>query len=448
MALGQLGDEPVQGLLGRGEPVDRAAAQVLQRLDGVVGLGLQEQQHRRVAGPGVGPVQEEHVGEPRGGRAVVGRRPARPLLVNADPALADDVDRVPEVVRVEPGGPHQHVQVDVGPIAQRHPVGGHLGDVGGVQVHVVAVQRRVVDVGEHQPLAAGRDRRGDLLPQRLVGHTATDVPLPEGANALLRPLLHGQGGVDLVLGHPVHPCAQGGVGARHPQRGPLDHGEVALEPGQHPRGGALEHVEVGGLLGDRGDDLHRGRAGADDPDPLAGHVDVGVPAGGVERGAREPLAAGHLRERGDPQQPEAVDDDLGLQHLAVLQRHLPDRPLVVPALLGDPDAQPGPVAQPVLGHHLQDVGLDGRLGREERRPRVRLVAQGVQRGGDVAGAAGVDVVAPGAAELLGPVHDRDVVVQPPGLLQREGHGDAAEPCADDDDPDVPAARGSAHGWLH
>src|SRR6185436_4052351 len=51
-----------------------------------------------------------------------------------------------------------------------------------------------------------------------------------------------------------------------------------------PRRGALEDRELLDLGLDPGDDLDRGRAGADDGDLAALEVVVGVPAGGVEGG--------------------------------------------------------------------------------------------------------------------------------------------------------------------
>ena len=73
--------------------------------------------------------------------------------------------------------------------------------------------------------------------------------------------------------------------------GALERAVGAVVAGDHPRRGALVDVEVAGDLLQLGHDLDRRGAGADHGDPLAGQVDVVVPARRVEELALEVLDA-------------------------------------------------------------------------------------------------------------------------------------------------------------
>ena len=64
---------------------------------------------------------------------------------------------------------------------------------------------------------------------------------------------------------------------------------------------------------------------------------------------------------------------------------------------------------------------------------------------DVAGAARVGVVPPGAADVLGLLQDDEVVDA--GLLQLDRHAEPGEPGADDDDPGLGALTHDAPSSL-
>jgi hypothetical protein len=96
----------------------------------------------------------------------------------------------------------------------------------------------------------------------------------------------------------------------------------------------------------------------------------------------------------------------------------------------DAGAQPQVRAQAVLVGQRVQVGQDLGLGREAAAPPAGLERERVQAGRHVAGGAGIGVIPPDAAQVLGLVHDQEVVDARP--LERHGHAQAAEPGAHHD----------------
>ena len=191
------------------------------------------------------------------------------------------------------------------------------------RLHVVALQGARPDavVADH-PLGARRVVRCDLLEQVgavaelglqvLDQHQAHEVVHRAHRFAVRRPF-----GIDAEVGKPAVAHAP-----EDPEPVPLAvRRHVRVEPLQavgdrvvvvgrrpHPRGRALEHGELADLGRDLGDELHRARAGADDPDALAAKVDVVVPASRVERRSFEQVASRDVRELRPVELADRADD--------------------------------------------------------------------------------------------------------------------------------------------
>ncbi len=176
--------------------------------------------------------------------------------------------------------------------------------------------------------------------------------------------------------------------------------------GGHGVGGrALEHGEVGGLLGDDGDELDRRRSRADHAHALAGEVDALVrPATGVVGVALErvdALEVGDVRRR---QAPGGHDEELGRYVIADIGGDRPALGRLVEHGRLDPrvELDVAPQVEPV-GHVtrvLEDLGL----GRVALRPlpfllQVVVELVGVLHALDVAAGPGIAVPVPGAADV-------------------------------------------------
>ena len=188
------------------------------------------------------------------------------------------------------------------------------------------------------------------------------------------------------------------------------------------------------------DDLDGAGAGADHADGLAFEGVGVVPAGGVERLAGEGGEAGDLRV-GRPAEPAGGRDDGPGDHgvaLAGLDGPEP-RALVERGPRGGcAEADVG--ADAVLVRAALEVGEDLAPLRELAGPAgVLLERERVEVRLDVAGGTRIAVVTPGATQALGLLQHGEVVDA--RLLEADGHAEAAEAGADDDDVRV------AHGAL-
>ena len=206
--------------------------------------------------------------------------------------------------------------------------------------------------------------------------------------------------------------------------------DAHLAAGQDPRRRALEDAQRRDLALDLGDELDRRGAGADDADAAIGQIVVVVPAGRVERvpgKARESRQGGRGRIA---QGADAADEHLGAVR-ARARLDLPALALVVPRGALHLVAEAHVLDEAVAGRDVAHVLPDLRRRGEQLAPaRVLLVGERVEDARDVAGAAGVGVVAPGAAEIVGALEDHEVL--DPVALQGDPHRDAAESAADDD----------------
>jgi AcrR family transcriptional regulator len=165
----------------------------------------------------------------------------------------------------------------------------------------------------------------------------------------------------------------------------------------------------------------------------------------VERRSPEPVEARDVGDRWRAEPADRRDEELGRERLA---RDLepPDAPVLVPLgpfeLLAEADVRTDAEA---VGH-AAEVGLDLGLEREGARPvGVRRERERVEVRRDVALAARVGVVAPGAADLVAALEHHEVVHA--GLLELDRHAEAGEAAADDRDAHVVWKFGARHPWV-
>ena len=204
--------------------------------------------------------------------------------------------------------------------------------------------------------------------------------------------------------------------------------------GHDPGGRALEQVELPYLRLDLRDDLDRGRAGSDHGDALAAEVHVVVPLSGVEGGALEALEAGDAGDLGLAEAAHAGHEHLRGEPTAGRVDD-PALPVVVPARLRDGVAEANVRIHVEVTGAAAQVVLDLVPGGEGAAPAgVRGEAERVEVGGHVARDAGVGVVAPRAADVVG-TFEQDEVLDPL-LLEPDGHAEAGEAGADDRDAEV------------
>ena len=129
----------------------------------------------------------------------------------------------------------------------------------------------------------------------------------------------------------------------------------------------------------------------------------------------------------------------------VVGEHMPAVLVVIPVRSVDVRVEPDVAAQPVLLGDAPEVIQDLRLWREQFAPgRLGLERERVQVRRDVAGAARIGVVPPGAAYVVGLLQDQEVDAL---ALQRDAHAKTGEAGADDQRAGVHGLLGAAFGSL-
>jgi hypothetical protein len=303
-------------------------------------------------------------------------------------------------------------------------------DAGGLHRHVLPRQRRVVVVGAQHALAAegvvGGERGAELRVLHLPAQVHAGQPLGDAVERVV-----GLEGLVEQLVLEVDRAAERGAGAGDvAEREALGTGERPVHPGDDPRWRALEHRQRGGALGQLGDELDRAGAGPDRADPRPVQVQVVVPPRRVQDRAGEVVQPRDGRVLRVLQAAHGIDQHVAGDSSSIRTVQGPGRARLVPGRTPHVEAEPGPCAQPVLGHDPVEVAADLGLGGVVPGPvRVGLLGQRVEVGRDVARGTRVGVVAPGAAGVLEPLQQDEVL--DPVLQQPHGHGDPTEAGADD-----------------
>ncbi len=241
------------------------------------------------------------------------------------------------------------------------------------------------------------DRLGEAIHRRGVGLSVADVVDERRVGA--------EGGFLFF--------AVGRVGDRHdPLRRALDMDELARTPGEC------------------GDDLHAGRAAADDADAPAVQRHRMIPLCRVKGWPGKAVQAGQLGHAGMVEDAGGGDHHIGVVDQSAGGFELPAIVLEFAArhFLAELDH----LVERVLLRHGFEVALDFRPGCEVAAPfRIGGEGVGVGMGGNVTRQTRISVLAPGAADALGLLIDDDLVLA--RLAQADGGQDAGHAGADDDD---------------
>ena len=198
---------------------------------------------------------------------------------------------------------------------------------------------------------------------------------------------------------------------------------------------ALEDRERAGCLGDLGDGLDAGGAGADDSDALALERHGLVrPAGGVIRLALEAVDARDVGHRGGGQRADGGDQELGAGAATVVDRELPLVLRLIPGRGEDPAVECDVAAEVELVGDEVAVAEGLRLSREVLAPLPLLedlVVEGVavRPALRVEARAGVAVPVPGAADIAASLEDTYGEAERAQAVELVHPGDAG---ADDD----------------
>ena len=287
-------------------------------------------------------------------------------------------------------------------------------------------------------VVALRQRRDHALPQDLADEVGTAAREPIG-EALQQHVLPAHHRVDRARRQHLAERLGDRIFARHRE-------DVG--------GRALQHRHVGGVLGHRRDQRHRGGAAADHHHPLALVLGLLGPVLGMDDLPLEGLDPGELRrvalviavvaaavhQEGRRERHRSA--------VVALRRHGPARFLTRPRRTDDTVAEAHLAIDAALARRRPHV-VEDRLAvgdRLRRRPRPEAVAERVHVG--VGADPGIAEEVPGAADRLARLEDREALARAT-LLQVMGGADPGDPGADDKHIDAlrPARLGARAGAL-
>ena len=420
------------GLFGICSDLDRQCPALSNGVDGphdVLHLRLDEEDRRGVPDSGVGPGDDEEVGEAGNRGAEVRARVRIPDVGQGAAVSADHRVRDDAVGGVVSGGPHQEIDVDVFACGGDDSGFGDLGDtvVPVVQGDVRLPQRRIQRVGQQHSLTADGEVRGDLGSKLRIRNLRLDVfqssSLGYGFEHSPRVLEPDDAGLE----GPVDAGANRPSNRFHTQQLSLERREFTIVARHHPVRGALKDVQMLHIGLDRGDHLCGAGTAADDRHPLTGVVVFGVPVIGVKLFAAKRVSPRKRRNHRRAERTRCVHDERG----RVVAARGGDRPVIAcPFDLLDVGVDMGTSRQTVRFEHVVGVPLEFLAFGEHTRPLERFGRDRVQRTLHVDGCARISVLLPRAAEEGTPLEDYEVV--DPTVEQSFGCALATEAAADDD----------------
>src|SRR6266852_219859 len=412
-----------------------SALHELQAIHSIANLRFDHEHDGIVAQSGVGPEKHEEIGEAADGDAEIGAHALSPGVVNFHAALPHHAAPNERLGGAEAGAINQNVRRALGPILGDDAMLAHLGDGFGDEFYIRAVERRIEIIGNENALATeliiGRqrgeqlgildrpremtERNGlDLLAKSVVAEKAEDAKLLTPENIL-----------------PQGPARDGNASkAALPV---LTEGKI--EPRHDPSRRALEKMELPGAWRALRDDLDGAGAGANDGDIFSGEVHAVIPGGGMKLGSRKALEARQFRVARDVQRAHAGDKHASANAHFVSCRCVPDSFGFIPNGISKAGVEAQIRSKPVMLNAALQVVVDFLLARIHARPiGRRFEREGIEMRRDVAGAAGITIVPPGAADIFALFDDEKGAET--GFNKLDAHANPGKPGADDQDVDI------------
>ena len=313
--------------------------------------------------------------------------------------------------------------------------GQHGVDAAGDGQQIGPLRRFVIIGGIDQPLAGG----AIIGPQFFAQHGVADILFKVHQAIAFDFLHHRRFGIDDALGKTLDIAEIDGIVADRidrfaalPEHGFFRLGIGELHHRHDPLWRPLKMHHLDAALGQRGDELHAGRAIANDADFLAFQRHRMVPARRMEFDAGKIIKAGDVGGLGMMQHAGRRDDEFRLGDAAVAGFDLPVAGRVAPGAADDLGIEIDDRHQVVIGDDLFEIGLHLGAGGVIARPfgvGGEFIGIGVRR--HVAAQPGIAVVAPGAADAIGLFIDADGGVA--GCAQLDGGKDAGHAGTQDDE---------------
>ena len=201
---------------------------------------------------------------------------------------------------------------------------------------------------------------------------------------------------------------------------------------RHDVGGrALEDADAGCIGGDLRHELDGRGAGADHSDPFAHQRDGVIPMRGMEGGNAQGLLPLQHGDGGAAQLPDGADQQVGSEDAAIRGPYGPACLSLIEGRAQHLRPEPDMAAHVQIVGAAFEIGVDFGLGGKGPRPvGIGGEGKGIEVRRDIAGRAGIGVVAPDAAHGVG-LFQHDEVLDALALQPRR-HADAGKARADDD----------------
>src|SRR5260370_15854275 len=440
-----------EGLLDFGTDFQDAllpAFHEFQAIHGVANLRFDHENDGIVAQSGGRCEKHEEIGKTIHGDAKIGGHALSPSGVNFHAALPHDAAANEGLRCAEAGAVDQDVDGALDAVARDDAVLADFGNPIGDKFDVRTIESGIVVVGNKTRLAAELIVRSERRAELRIFDPPSNVPESNRFRLFANGFI-AKKSENAKLLPPENVLPEGPASQRHTPKTLLPLlGDRKVQARNDPGRRALEKIEFSNAGRDLRNELDGACAGADDGDVFAIEGYTVIPRRRMKRGTGKAHQAGQFRIARNVQRAHAGDKDARANAHSVSSRRTPCAFRFIPNSFLKTRVEVEIWRKPVMLHTAFEVVVNFLLARIHASPfRRRREGKRVEMGWNIAGAAGVTIVPPSAADVAALFDDEKRFHT--GFEKLDAHAEAGETGANDEDVDSGDGRvGRSGGFSH
>src|SRR5260370_19979733 len=412
-----------------------SALHEFQAIHGVANLRFDHQNDGIVAQAGVGAEKDAEIGKTINGDGEIGGHALSPGVVNFHAAIPHDAAANEGLRCAEAGAVDQDVDGALDAVARDDAVLADFGNPIGDKFDVRTIESGIVVVGNKNALAAQQIVRSERRAELRIFDPPSHVPESNRFRLFANGFIAKKSGNAKLL-QPDNVLPEGPASQRHTPKTLLPLlADRKVQARNDPGRRALEKIEFSNAGRDLRNELDGACAGADDGDVFAIEGYTVIPRRRMKRGTGKAHQAGQFRIARNVQRAHAGDKDARANAHSVSSRRTPCAFRFIPNSFLKTRVEVEIWRKPVMLHTAFEVVVNFLLARIHASPfRRRREGKRVEMGWNIAGAAGVTIVPPSAADVAALFDDDERFHT--GFEKLDAHAEAGETGANDEDVDT------------